>query len=58
MNEVYCLDNTTGREFTLYFDDLKKQRNFLIKCRYSKKIHIIGFTYQSYTQYQYLTFGR
>ena len=57
MNEVYCLDLTTGREFTKAFDDLRKQRAFLLRCKHSRKIRVIGYTYQSQSQYEYLEFG-
>lgn len=58
MNEVWCYDKTTGREFTLKFNDLHKQRVFLLRCKHSKKIIVLGYTWQSESQYQYLAYGR
>ncbi len=58
MNEVYCIDLTTGRSFTKKFDNLRNQRLFLLKCKYSKKIKITGFTYQDEEEYLYLQYGR
>lgn len=58
MNTVSCLDLITNKTFTLTFYDLRKQRNFLVKCRYSKKLLVIDFTYQSQSEYEYLVLGR
>ena len=58
MNEVYCLDLTTGREFAKAFDDLRQQRLFLLRCKHSKKIYVTGYTYQSESQREYLECGR
>lgn len=57
MNEVYCLDLATGREFTRTFDNLYKQRLFLLRCKHSKKIVVTGYTYQDQEEYEYLEFG-
>jgi len=57
MNEVWCLDLKTGREFTMYFNDLHKQRLFLLKCKYSKKILVTGYTYNSQEEHLYLARG-
>lgn len=58
MNEVQCLDLSNGRTFTLRFDNLRKQRAFIVKCRYSHKIKVIGFTWNSQSEYEYLEYGR
>lgn len=58
MNEVVCYDKTTNKTFTLHFDNLYKQRKFLIKCRYSNKLMVLSYTYQSQAEYEYLEFGR
>lgn len=57
MNEVYCVDLVTKKKFTLKFNDLTKQRNFINKCKYSKKIKVVGYTFQSRAEYEYLAFG-
>lgn len=58
MNEVYCINVLTKKPFTLYFSNLLKQRRFLVKCRYSQKVMVVGYTYQSQEEYEYLAFGR
>lgn len=58
MNEVYCYDIIKGREFTLRFDDLHKQRVFLLRCKYSRKIKVLGYTWQSESQRLYLEYGK
>ena len=57
MNEVWCLDLKTNKEFTLHFNDLHKQRLFLLRCKYSKKIMVLGYTYQNQSQNDYLRYG-
>ena len=58
MNEVTCLNLQTGETFTRYFNDLKAQRLFLLKCKHSKKVMVVSYTWQTYSQYEYLEFGR
>ena len=58
MNEVWCRDLVKGKDFILKFNDLHKQRVFLLRCRYSKKIMVLGYTWQTESQYQYLQYGR
>ena len=58
MNEVWCRDLVKGREFIVKFDDLHKQRVFLLRCQHSKKILVLGYTWQSESQYQYLRYGK
>ena len=57
MNEVWCLNRINGEEFTLRFNDLQKQRKFLLKCKHSKKIMILGYTWQTENQRLYLERG-
>lgn len=57
MNEVSFLVLATGKEVTKYFDDLRQQRLFLLRCKHSKKVIITGYTYQSQAQYEYLEYG-
>jgi len=58
MNEVYCYDKLNHKEFTLYFSDLHKQRLFLLRCKYSHKIMVLGYTWQSEAQRYYLAYGK
>ena len=57
MNEVSFIVLATGKEVTKYFDDLKQQRLFLLRCKHSKKVFVTGYTYQSQAQYEYLEYG-
>lgn len=57
MNEVWCKDMVKNREFTLKFNDLHKQRVFLLRCRYSHKVKVLGYTYHSMSEYMYLEYG-
>jgi hypothetical protein len=57
MNQVYCFNLLTGQEFTLTFNNLKQQRLFLLRCKFSKKIKVLGYTYQNESQYRYLEYG-
>lgn len=57
MNEVWCKDLVKNREFTLKFNDLHKQRVFLLRCKHSKKIMVLGYTWQSEDEYMYLEYG-
>ena len=54
MNEVTCIDLSTGREFTKSFSDVYEQRKFIIKCRYSSKVKVIGYRCQCYEEMEYL----
>lgn len=58
MNKVSFLVLETGKEITKYFDNLKEQRLFLLRCRHSKKVFITEFSYQSQSQYEYLVYGK
>ena len=58
MNEVYCIDLTTKKSFTLKFDNLVKQRRFLLKCKHSSKLFVTGYTYDGQAEYEYLEFGK
>lgn len=58
MNEVECLDLTTGKVFSKYFYDLHEQRVFINKCRFSKRIRVLSYTWQNEAQHEYLVYGR
>lgn len=57
MNEVNCYNKLTGQTFTKYFNDLREQRVFLLRCKHSKKVMVVGYTWQSESQRQYLEYG-
>ena len=54
MNEVYCIDLATKREFTKRFDDVRKQKAFMTRCRHGRKIWVTGYTYQNEDEHEYL----
>lgn len=58
MNEVTFIVLATGKEVTKYFDNLREQRLFLLRCKHSKKVYVTGYTYQDQEEYEYLEFGR
>lgn len=58
MNEVTCLNLTTNQTFTKYFDSIVEQRKFVIKCKYSKKIRVIGISCQTQSEYKYVKYSR
>ena len=57
MNEVSFLVLKTGKEITKYFDSLREQRLFLLRCYHSSKVFVTCFTYDSQEEYKYLTRG-
>lgn len=42
MFEVECLDLVNNKVFTKVFYSIKKKNDFIRKCKYSKKIKVIG----------------
>lgn len=54
MNEVYCIDMATGKSFTKYFDDVRRQKAFITRCRHGRKIWIEGYTWQDEDEHEYL----
>ena len=58
MNEVTCYDNETGKVFVKTFDNIREQRRFMLRCKRSKKITLLGFTWQSSAEFDYLEYGR
>lgn len=56
-NEVDCLDLATGKRFIKKFDDIRAQRRFLIRCKHSQKIIVLGYTYDGQDEYEYLVSG-
>ena len=54
MNEVECLDLRTMKTFTKVFDSPYKARVFVLRCKHSKKLRVIGFTYHSQEEYEYI----
>jgi len=54
MYEVYCLNLLTNERFTKSFDNIKDQKKFMCKCRYSTKIMVIGCSYFTTEEGKYL----
>lgn len=42
MFEIECLDLINNKVFTKVFYSIKKKNDFIRKCKYSKKIKVIG----------------
>ena len=58
MNEVEVLVLDTNKTFIKHFDDVREQRKFMIKCKYSKKLMVLSFTWNGQAQYEYLMWGK
>lgn len=58
MNEVSFIVLATGKKLTRYFDNLREQRLFLLRCKHSNKVFVLGYTYRGQAQHEYLAFGR
>jgi hypothetical protein len=53
--ELTMLNLTTNKTFTLNFSDLYRLRDFVRKCKYSKKVKIIGqFGYETESQMRFV----
>lgn len=58
MNTVDCYDTTTGRSFTKEFSSPYPQRQFILRCRHSKKIKVLGWTCNTPSEEEFIEFGR
>lgn len=45
MIKFTCFDFTKKHNFELCFWDIYKAKKFLIKCKYSNKIKVVGYSY-------------
>lgn len=54
MYSVLSKNLLTGEEFTRTFDNFRDQRNYIIKCSYSKKIMVIGFECETEEEFERL----
>ena len=54
MNEVECLDVINNKVFIKRFYDVREQRKFILRCKYSKRIKVLSYTWQTSEQYKYL----
>lgn len=55
MNEVTCLDTSTGNVFTKTFNDIDKQRKFINKCKHSNTLVVIDYTCENQEELEYIS---
>ena len=58
MCEVELKNLTNGEIFSKHFDDLREARVFVNKCRFSKRIMVLSILCDTYSQYQYVAYGK
>ena len=58
MCEVELFNRLTGEIFSKKFDDLREARVFVNKCRFSKRVLVLSVLCDTYTQYQYVVYGK
>ena len=58
MNKVKFIVLDTMKEVVKYFDNVVEQRKFLLRCKYSNKVFVLGYTCDGTDEYEYLEFGR
>lgn len=58
MCEVELMNRTNGQTWLKEFDDLREARVFVNKCRFSKRIMVLSVVCDTYTQYQYVMYGK
>lgn len=55
MIEIECLCLATWKTFIKEFDDFQRAKRFCLKCKYSKKIKVVGiYNVSSYEELQAL----
>jgi len=58
MCEVELMNRTNGQTWLKEFNDLREARVFVNKCRFSKRIMVLSVVCDTYTQYQYVMYGK
>ena len=58
MCEIELYNRLTGEIFSKKFDDLKEARVFVNKCRFSKRVKVLSVFCYTYSQYQYVMYGK
>jgi hypothetical protein len=58
MNEVRFLVKATNTLVVKKFWDLREQRRFILRCKHSNKVILMGYSYQTEEEAEYLEFGR
>jgi len=57
MCEVQLYVYATGQTFVKKFDDLRKARVFVNKCRFSQKVLVLSTVCDTCSQYRYVEYG-
>ena len=55
---VELMNKTNGQTWTREISDLKEARVFVNKCRFSKRVMVLSVLCDTYTQYQYVMYGK
>ena len=58
MNEVRFFVKATQTLVVKKFWDLREQRRFILRCKHSNKVILMGYSYQTEEEAEYLEFGR
>lgn len=58
MNTVKFLVLDTKVIVVKEFDNVVAQRKFLLKCKHSRKVFVLGYTCDGSDEWEYLEFGR
>lgn len=55
---VEIMNLSNGQTWFKEYKDLKEARVFVNKCRFSKRIKVLSVVCDTYTQYQYVMYGK
>lgn len=58
MCEVELMNLATGQTWIKTFNDLHEARVFVNKCRFSKRISVLSVVCYTYSQYEYVMYGK
>lgn len=58
MCEVELMNRSNGQTWTNKYSDLKVARNFVNKCRFSKRVRVLSVFCDTYEQYEYVMYGK
>lgn len=58
MCEVELMNMANGQTWFKRFGDLREARVFVNKCRFSKRVMVLSVVCDTYTQYQYVMYGK
>lgn len=54
--KVSCIDWNTHKMFDKEFKSVYEMKKFMNKCKYSKKISVVGFETNTQSEYEYIAY--